>query len=320
MRPRLRPALDMVRTAVVRVAGEDVPAAGPVGVEQTLARGLPVVRWRRHAEAGSTRTTGRCPSPTSGTRACPRSTRAGCPPGWRRSATTSRWSIRSADASRAAANRPVSERFHRGRRGAARRAQARRSGGTGRPSHRRPRRPSALVRGGSDARITTSSSSSASSAVRLIVTTVRPATTAEAPTRTRRGSRPGTSSATRPRTAAFSTSGASPSVSTVNGSASRTSTGQTRAFSTPSRAAASSAGTKPSMLKPGSAQASSSRVAAVTTQTTRARHTGRRPGARLAHDATRAGTVTGTFGVAMTTRQSGASMAARRAKSSAGVT
>ena len=113
---------------VRRVAGEDVGAAGAVGVEQPAAVGVAPLELFGVARVVGDDRPSRAPSPTSGRPACRRLSRAGCPPGRRRSARTSRspsgcrrWLPGAQPA------RPGSARCRRGSPAAGRRGRGRRS-------------------------------------------------------------------------------------------------------------------------------------------------------------------------------------------------
>ena len=118
---------------VLGVAGEDVAAAGAVGVQQARGRSRAASRAPRRAAAGWTPTAGRCPSRTSGRPACRRWSPSGSPPARRRSGRTSPSSTGRADGSRMSATRRSSARCRREPLAAA-------PGGRARRSARRPLR------------------------------------------------------------------------------------------------------------------------------------------------------------------------------------
>ena len=96
-----------------------------------------------------------------------------------------------------------------------------------------------------------SSSSTASSAFISAVNAARPSAT-RIPSRSPSMFAPGIASIAKVTSTPLRISEASPRVRTFSGSAKRTSSGQTRAFSTPTRAAAPSAAAGPSKVRPGS--------------------------------------------------------------------
>ena len=111
---------------VLRLAGEEVAAARAAVDEQADARCRGGARSRRSPAAPSTSSSSPSPSRPSGRPRCPRSSPAGSPPGWRRSARRDPSPTRRDHASRAPSG-PCSARSRRASPGAARAARARRS-------------------------------------------------------------------------------------------------------------------------------------------------------------------------------------------------
>ena len=233
MRPgRARSSTVLIVSSVCDgVAGDDVRAARAVRVQQAAPVRVRGARARRRRAGGWSRSRGRGPSPTSGTRACRRCRRAGARPGRRPSATTSR--------SPSAAGGGVPSCTQRARFGRVAVAD-------GTPQHvvREPvdleevdaRDGGLLARrrgapGGDDVAVPeVRRRRSRTACVTSVFTTVSPIATNIAVERARRASTPGSIAAANRTTSPFSTSAPRPSVSTVNGSAMRTITGQTSAL------------------------------------------------------------------------------------------
>ena len=130
---------------LVGLAREQVAAARAAVDEQADARSRAAARSRRSRRAPSRRSSSRSPSRPSGRQGCPRSSRAGCRPGSRRSATRDRSPTRPGGASPCGEPAtPSSARCRRASRAAARAARARRS--RGRRSPARPCGTSSLAR------------------------------------------------------------------------------------------------------------------------------------------------------------------------------
>ena len=125
-----------VRITSSRLAGEQVAAAGAAVDEQADRRSRGGARSPRSPAAPSTSSSCRSPSRPSGRRGCPRSSRAGSPPGWRPSARRDRSPTRPGGACPRPSSAPWSGRCRRASRGAAPAARARRSRGRRSPGRR----------------------------------------------------------------------------------------------------------------------------------------------------------------------------------------
>ena len=121
---------------LVRLAGEEVAAAGAPVDEQPVPGGVLALDPRAVLGARSRSSSSPSPSRPSGRRGCRGWSRAGCRPGSHPSGTTGRAPTRAASACPRRASAPCSVRSRRASPAAARAARGRRSPGRGSPARR----------------------------------------------------------------------------------------------------------------------------------------------------------------------------------------